>query len=318
MRFPVFDLHCDTATELAGFFSGTVTPLRRNRFQIDLERAGKLAGFGQCFAFWNEPGLTEQTGIPVQTLFQRALDHFLLQLEQNQDLICQVRTGAEAQCNLERGMQSAILTLEGTAAIEYDPDRLETLARLGFRMSTLTWNESNPLAGSHLTGEGLTDQGKAYVRTAQELGILIDVSHLSDRAFWDIMDLTQAPIVASHSNSRAVWNVSRNLTDDMFRAICQTGGVVGLNLFTGFLGAGRVSMEQTCGHILHWLELDPEGTHLALGGDLDGCDTVPKGFSGVQDYDRLAQTLLALGVGETLVRRIFWENAIGVMNQCCM
>lgn len=312
MRFPVFDLHCDTATEL---FDKKL-PLRGNRLHIDLERASRLEGYTQCFAMWNFPGLTEQTGIDVQELFRRTLGNFFQELERNRDRISQVRNGQEALHNLEQGKLSAILTLEGTAAIGFDPERLEELSKLGFRMSTLTWNEGNPLAGSHITGEGLSDRGRAYVKTAQALNILVDVSHISDRAFFDILEMTEAPIVASHSNSRAVCPVSRNLTDDMFRAICQTGGVAGLNLYNGFLGTGRVSLEVPCRHILHWLELDPEGEHIALGGDLDGCDAVPTGFSGVDCYDKLAQALLDHGVGQKLVRRIFWDNAMDVMDRC--
>ena len=120
---------------------------------------------------------------------------------------------------------SAILTIEGPAGFGFDPELLESLFLAGFRISTLGWNEQNPLIGSHLTGGGLTDLGKAYVQNAQALGMLVDVSHCSDEGFWDIVKITGAPIIASHSNSRAVWNHSRNVTDDMFRAIRETGGV---------------------------------------------------------------------------------------------
>lgn len=318
MKFPVFDLHCDTATELFCLGLEANRPLRANGLRVDLQRASQLEGFTQCFAFWNYPGLSEQTGMAVEELFRQTLRNFFFELERNSDLISQARTGSDVQKNLEQGKLSAILTLEGTAAIGFEPERLEELAKLGFRMSTLTWNEGNPLAGSHLTGEGLSHRGREFVKTAQALHILVDVSHISDRAFWDIMDMTEAPIVASHSNSRAIHNVSRNLTDDMFREICRTGGVVGLNLYNGFLGADRVSLEEPCRHILHWLELDPEGDHIALGGDLDGCNAIPTGFAGVQSYDKLAEALLQHGLGKKLTKKLFWDNAMGVMNRCCM
>ena len=121
---------------------------------------------------------------------------------------------------------SAILTLEGTAGIGYDPALLEDLHAIGFRISSLGWNESNPLTGSHKTGGGLTDQGREFVKEAQRLGILVDVSHISDEGFWDMMDVTNAPIIATHSNSRAVWNDSRNLTDEMFLAITESKKIV--------------------------------------------------------------------------------------------
>ena len=126
------------------------------------------------------------------------------------------------------------------------------------------------------------------------------------------MDITQAPIVATHSNSRSVCDVSRNLTDDMFRAICRTGGVAGFNQCAPFVGE-KPDLDTVCDHILHFLELDPDGKHIALGGDLDGCDELPAGFDGIQSYPAMAARLLERGVGEQIVEDIFWNNALGVM-----
>jgi membrane dipeptidase len=184
-------------------------------------------------------------------------------------------------------------------------------------MVTLTWNERNPLAGSHLTGGGLSDRGREFVKEAQRLGMRIDLSHLSDEGFWDVIDMTDAPIVASHSNSRAVHNVSRNLTDDMFRAICQTGGVAGLNMYHEFVGS-HADLDKACDHIIHFLEIDPEAKHIALGCDLDGCDRLVQGFDGVQSYPALAVRLLERGLTVDMVHNIFFNNAMGVMNTCCM
>ena len=143
----------------------------------------------------------------------------------NREKIGIVYSPEEIEENRAAGKMSAVLTLEGTAGIHYDPGLLENLYQIGFRISSRGWNESTPLTGSHLTGDGLSEQGREYVRQAQRLGILVDVSHISDRGFWDILDMTESPVIATHSNSRAVWNHSRNLTDEMFLAICKTGGV---------------------------------------------------------------------------------------------
>jgi membrane dipeptidase len=236
--------------------------------------------------------------------------------EKNADLISLCYSPDEVEANLASGKMSAILTIEGPAGFDYDPELLEDLYRVGFRITTLGWNEDNVLCGSHETGGGLTDLGREYVFEAQRLGMLIDVSDISDKAFWDIMDITQRPVIASHSNSRAIWNVSRNLTDDMLRAICQTGGVAGLNLYAHFLGENP-TIDTACDHVLHWLELSG-GKHVALGGDLDGCEVLPEGFAGVQDYPKLAQGLLARGLDEQTVTDIFWNNALGVIEKCCM
>lgn len=311
MNFPVFDLHCDTAYELLGKSKREVGSLRKNECHIDLERASTLPGYAQCFACFTTPLEKLPEGISVHELFEREMVTVLREVEKNQDLISLVYSASEIEENRKNGKMSAILTIEGPAGFSFDPALLEDLYKIGFRITTLGWNERNELCGSHKTGGGLTELGREYVFEAQRLGILIDVSHISDEAFWDIMNITQGPVIATHSNSRAVRNVSRNLTDDMFKAICQTGGVVGLNLYTDFIGE-NATLDTACDHILHWLELGGE-KHIALGGDMDGCDALPAGFAGVQDYPKLAERLLARGVNAQTVLDIFWNNAMGVM-----
>ena len=317
MNFPVFDLHCDTILNILGAnYQGTGS-LKKSSGHIDLERAGTLPGYAQCFACFTTSAYDLPGGLSVIGLFEREIAAILRELEKNKDRIALAYSATEVERNREKGIMSAVLTLEGSAGFDSDPALLEDLYQIGFRIASLTWNEKNSLAGSHITGGGLTDRGREFVREAQRLGILLDVSHISDEAFWDIMDITQAPIIATHSNSRTVCNVSRNLTDDMFRAICQTGGVAGFNQCAPFVGK-QPDLDTACDHILHFLELDPEGRHVALGGDLDGCETLPAGFAGVQDYPALANRLLARGLNEEIVLNIFWNNALGVMNRCCM
>lgn len=313
MNFPVFDLHCDTADALAGF--GRVEPaeLRKNNAHIDLERASGLPGYAQCFACFTT---TSEGADPVDR-FEKKMMAIQRELMKNESAIRQVYSTKEIEENLSSGIMSAILTIEGPAGFGFDPELLEDLYKIGFRITTLGWNEKNPLTGSHKTGGGLTELGREYVKEAQRLGIIIDVSHISDEGFWDIIDMTQAPVIASHSNSRAVCSVSRNLTDEMFLAISKTGGVTGINLYPEFLGEAA-SIDTACDHILHFMELDPECMHISLGGDLDGVDTLPSDFFGVQDYPELANRLLKRGLTEDQVYRIFWSNALGVMKKCSM
>ncbi|MBQ7330384.1 MAG: membrane dipeptidase [Oscillospiraceae bacterium] len=317
MNFPVFDLHCDTALRMLTDDKTGAISLKENALHIDLQRAKKLHGYAQCFACFTTPDFDKWYGKSPVLVFEREMAQVLSQVEANADVISLAYTADDVRKNYEQGKMSAILTIEGPAGFGFDPELLPDLYQVGFRMSTLGWNESNPLTGSHITGEGLTDLGREYVRLAQILGMVVDVSHISDKGFWDIMDITDKPIVASHSNSRAVHGCSRNLTDDMFKAICQTGGVAGLNQYADFIG-NKPTLDSACDHILHWLELDPEGSHIALGGDLDGCEELVDGFTGVESYPALAVRLLERGVGETIVRKIFWDNALGVMEVCCM
>ncbi len=313
MKFPVFDLHCDTALALLGEDLKQTSSLKHNDCHIDLDRASTLGGYAQCFACFTT---TVGGGPKPVEVFEREIDTILREMERNYQQIALAYTPEEISQNLEKGMMSGILTIEGPAGFGFDPELLEDLHRLGFRITTLGWNEKNPLTGSHKTGGGLTDLGKAYVKEAQRLGMVVDVSHISDEGFWDIMEITKAPVIASHSNSRSVCNVSRNLTDDMFLAICKTGGVTGINLCPDFLGVNP-NLDTVCDHIFHFLTLDPTGKHIALGGDLDGIGSLPEGFTGVQDYEKLAQRLLERGLSEQQIRDIFWNNAMGVMQRCC-
>ncbi len=315
MSFPVFDLHCDTALRLISE-GEKVLSLRDNKIHIDLNRAKALPGYAQCFAMFTTPAFRNWYQVSPLVAFERMMGELLSQMEANSDVICQAYSAEDVRRNYEQGKLSGILTIEGPAGFDFDPALLPDLYNVGFRMSTLGWNEQNSLTGSHVTGGGLTDLGKEYVRQAQKVGMIVDVSHISDEGFWDIMKITEKPIVASHSNSRAVCNHSRNLTDDMFRAICQTGGVAGFNQCAPFVGE-KPNLDTVCDHILHFLELDPEGSHIALGGDLDGCDVLPEGFSGIESYPAMALRLLDRGVGEEIVRKIYWENALGVMEVCC-
>lgn len=314
MNFPVFDLHCDTALALLGENLREKGDLRCNRLHIDLQRASTLGCYAQCFACFTTPFMNEWNRVSPEIVFERELENLMLHIQNNSDLIRQAFCADDVEENRKNGKMSAILTIEGPAGFGFDPQMLPMLYAAGFRITTLGWNESNVLTGSHETGEGLTDLGRVYVKTAQNLGMLVDVSHISDQGFWDIVEITTQPIVATHSNSRAVWDVSRNLTDDMFRAICQTDGVVGLNLYADFVG-GDATVDKLCDHVFHFLELDPQGKHIALGGDLDGCEQLVKGFEGVQSYPLLAERMLERGLTDQMVEDIFWNNAVGVMKR---
>ena len=317
MKFPVFDLHCDTALALLGDRYDSIGSLRQNTLHIDLERAKTLPGYAQCFACYTSPLQKLPQNLSVVGLFEREMAAILQETEQNSDCIQLAYSAKQIRKNKEKGIMSALLTIEGPAGFDYNADLLEDLYKIGFRMTTLGWNEDNPLTGSCVTGGGLTDAGREYVKEAQRLGMIVDVSHISDAGFWDIMEITQAPVIASHSNSRTLCDLSRNLTDDMFLQICRTGGVAGFNLYPDFIGEDG-DLEQACRHFLHFMELDPSGKHIALGGDLDGVEKLPKGFGGVQDYPALAQVLSAHGLSDENLSDIFWNNAMGVIRKCCM
>lgn len=312
MKYTVFDSHCDTASEL--WRRGE--RLSRNTCHVSLERTAGFAGYGQFFAFCTLGG--RDTGWTCEQLLWEPYRYFMRQLELHKDQVQLCTRGAEYDAAVGAGKCAAFLALEGAEGIACDPGRLEQLREAGVTMVNLTWNADNALAGaSKHDGPGLSAQGREFVRRAQRLGIIIDVSHISDRAFWDIMDITEKPVVASHSNSRMLCGHSRNLTDEQFKAICDCGGYAGINLYSAFLrDDGKSELETVYMHMDHFLQLG--GEHVALGGDLDGCDSIPTGFTGVHDYEKLASFLENKGFSCETVQKIYSNTMKKVVTLCTM
>lgn len=311
-KYVVFDSHCDTASDLWSFRQS----LEKNNLMVSLDHAKGFAGYGQYFAFCTLAGVKlEHT---CEELFYEPYRHFMKHLETMKDRVSVCRSGADYKKALEQGKMAAFLSLEGAEGIDCDPGRLDELAQMGISMVNLTWNADNRLAGSSKNdGPGLSAIGKEFVRRAQKLGIIIDVSHISDRAFWDIMDITEKPIVASHSNSRALCGHCRNLTDEQFRAICDCGGYSGINLYGIFLSDdGKCDFETVYRHMDHFLEIGAD--HVALGGDLDGCDILPEGFETVRDYEKLASFLENKGYTEETIQKIYSKTMEKVVTLCTM
>ncbi len=310
MKFRVFDAHCDTAMELWM----QRQPLYENTLDVSLRRAERLAGYAQFFAFctvWVEQKASDEQ------IFRCAEENFRAELERNSGRAALCRTAAEAEQAMQAGKTAAFLSIEGAEAIGCDPGRLEEAYALGVRMIAPCWNRENALTGSCMTGGGLTAQGREFCRRAQKLGILLDVSHMSEAGFWDLAELAERPIVASHSNSKAVCGNVRNLTDRQFRAIAELGGAAGLNLYSAFLTDGRATMDDCLRHLEHWLELDGDG-HICLGGDLDGCSELPEGFDALDSYAALADHLQSHGMPEDVLRRLFSDSLMEVVKACIM
>lgn len=199
-----------------------------------------------------------------------------------------------------------VLSVEGAEGIDCDVGFLPQAYADGVRAINLCWNYDNALCGSAKgEGTGLTDEGRRFVQEMERLGIYADVSHMSDAGFWDLIEMAQKPVIASHSNSRSLCPVARNLTDEMFLAIVRTGGCVGLNFFEDFVGGGR-DIETLCDHAEHFLALGGE-RHLGLGSDFDGC-TTSKGLDDLRSLPALYEAMLRRNWPEALVQDIFRNN----------
>lgn len=310
-KYRVFDGHCDTAIELWR----QEQSLRSNSLAVSLERAERLDGYAQFFAFctvWLE------TRMPHTEHFARALDYFTEQLRENEDRITLCRTMREADAAMAAGRAAAFLAIEGAEAVREDPGLLEAAYEKGVRMVSLVWNLPNSLSGSCQTGEGLSEKGKDFFRRAQRLGMLVDVSHLSEKGFWDMAELAEKPIVASHSDDFAVCPHPRNLTDAQFRAICDLDGTVGLNLYGPFLTQEKTpTLDDLRRHLDHFLTLGGEG-HLALGADLDGCEILPEDFAAVDDYNALGDYLVKTGYSDETIQNLFCNSLRKVVTTCIM
>ena len=305
-HIPYFDGHCDTISEC----THQGRSLRENGGHLDLARLGRFQKAAQVFALF-----ANAARFPAGTLWdecQKQHGVFQRELAQNADLAVFCRTGADIAAAHAAGKTAALLSIEGAEMLDCDPDKLETAAAWGVRLVNITWNHVNALSGTNVEApdKGLTDRGRAFVRTAYSLGILPDVSHLSDPGFWDIAELGLGPLVATHSNARALCGHSRNLTDDMFRAIRDSGGAAGLNMYEDFIG-GSHGLDDAVRHVDHFMELGGEKT-LALGGDWDGCELFA-GWQGVQDLPQLWNALADRGYDRRTLEDIFFNNWLRVL-----
>lgn len=304
----LLDGHCDTLLGL--HFSGApLGALEDNQFHIDLNRASAFSFYGQLFAIFGFPEMA-----PDGDIFDLLYTRFLGEAEACAHRLRFCRNQRDARQAMAEGKSAAFLSVEGAEVLGCSPEKLEEAAQKGVISLCLTWNRPTVLTGSCSEDKdrGLSREGEEYVRLASRLGMVLDVSHLSDPGFWDLEKIVDGPFIASHSNSRAVYAHPRNLTDDMFRAIRDHGGTAGLNLYSAFLGDGDVSIDETLRHIEHFLELGGEKT-LAIGGDLDGCEKLPVGMHGVQDIRLLYEELQRRGYPDPLLDDIFCENLLRVL-----
>ena len=318
-RIRYFDAHCDTIyrcymdaadvsllfAEEKEFFSGCDT-LLENSGHIDLVRAEQFCQYGQFFAlFYDGAGIA---GEEMWELCQKLHQRFVQEMAENEDRIIHCHTGRQVDEAIRNGRAAALLSIEGADLLNCDVRHLETAAQWGVRFINPVWNHANILSGTNCEepDRGLSPQGIDFIRQMEDVEIYADVSHLSDAGFWDLYRKTRKPIVASHSNSRALCAHPRNLSDDMFRAIRDTGGVVGINLYQTFVGED-LSMDALVGHIEHFLALDGTKT-VCIGGDMDGCEKLAAGMEGIQDIPKLYAALEAKGYDQALLEDIFWNN----------
>mgnify|MGYP001027175955 FL=1 len=338
----IIDMHCDTVSEIRHRRTGKGEEcgLRENKLHIDARRLKENGYLLQCFALFvslRGCGAIDGQGLlrpdnawaDLQKLYQI----YQQEMARNTDLLQPVTDAGDLEQCRQTGKVGAMLTVEEGGVCGGRPERLEELYAMGVRMLTLTWNFPNELGHPNINAlnrqlgyrtlfqadeeHGLTDMGRVFVRRMEELGMLVDVSHLSDRGFWDVAETGTRPFVASHSNARAVCPCVRNLTDEMIKALAQRGGVMGLNFCADFLrtmpegeeNPGR--MGDVTAHALHIFRTGGEEC-LGLGSDFDGIDT-NEALPGVQDMEKLWEALKRSGFTERQLDKIFYGNVLRVL-----
>jgi len=202
---------------------------------------------------------------------------------------------------------SAFLAIEGGYGIEEVSD-VEFYYNRGVRFIGIVWNDDNMLASGVLGNGSVTDFGRMVISKMNELGIFLDVSHMNDRSFCDAIELTELPPFATHSNSRAVCNNPRNLSDEQFKLIKEKGGFVGINYYPLFVtGSKKARITDIIKHMEHFLGLGGEDV-IGLGSDFDGIDFVTDDLSSIGDIDKLIDEMKRIGWSDCLVRKILSEN----------
>lgn len=308
------DFHCDTILRL---MEGSVEgDLMSNTGHIDLERLHQIGALAQFFAVFVDWGSEEVQKDP----FGYALSG--IQLFKDQAKIYQDKVGIahnlEEILTLEQEKRIAgILTIEEGAILEGKMERLERLYQEGIRLITLTWNYENSLAfpnskDPEIMRKGLKPFGKSVVERMNELGMIIDVSHLSDGGFWDVVEISKKPFVASHSNARAVRDVTRNMTDDMIGAVANKGGVIGLNFCPFFLNEdNHETVESLVQHLIHIIDKGGAQT-AAIGTDFDGIGG-KMDLAHVGEMEKLRHGLRKAGVSSATIDKIFTDNGLRVI-----
>ena len=310
--FPIFDLHCDTLTAFMDCApQRNADTLNDSRHQFALCKIPHGVHWAQCCAIFVPDRLHGAEAADYYTLHR---DSFLRQMAALESLATPCRTVNEIEQTWSTGKTAALLTVENASALAGNLSRIEQLRRDGVVMMTLTWNGANELGSGHSTDGGLTAFGKAAVREMERQRILVDVSHLNDRGFFDLLDIAQKPFVASHSNARTVCSHRRNLTDEQIQEMVDRKCLIGLNYYNAFLCSDErgATLEDLWRHVEHFLELGAEDC-LALGSDFDGAD-LPPCLDSPEKITGLESFFLQKGLSPALTEKTLGGNALNFFN----
>jgi membrane dipeptidase len=301
------DFHCDTASRLYN----DNKELFKNDLSVDIEKMASGKCLAQFFAmFINNKDLAS----PFQNASDM-VDKFYKELDKNKDYIRFASDYNTIMENKNADKMSALLTIEEGEALEGKIDNLNFFYDKGIRLITLTWNYENSIGYPHKMQDkaylGLKSFGKELVQAMNHYKMIIDVSHLNDGGFEDVLEISDYPVVASHSNSRAVKSHSRNLDDNMIKKLADSGGVMGLNFCADFMGENKIAeIEDMKNHIRHIKNVGGIDV-IALGSDFDGISNQVE-IKNVSEMDKLHLALKG-ELSEYDIEKIYYKNALRII-----
>ncbi|HOB34462.1 MAG: membrane dipeptidase [Firmicutes bacterium] len=307
------DFHCDT---LLNIHSRGLDFAAGNNFgHLDLPRLKEINCVFQCFAVFCDPKFGQEAAL------RRALRLLNVAKEKIFSLpdVVWVKSGADIDAALQQGKLAGLLSIEGADFLGDDLFLLDLVYSLGVRLITLTWNGRNTIADGIMVGDnagGLTAFGVRAVRKMQELNIIVDVSHLAERGFWDVSKIAVKPFVASHSNAWEICPHPRNLKDDQIREIARHKGLIGMNLCPSFVAESRKDQTLTTlvKHISHIASVaGPEV--ICLGCDWDGITRLPEGMNDVRDILEIADILARAGFSAKEIGAICSDNLLNFLRE---
>lgn len=300
----IVDFHCDTLY-LIQKDNRDITK-KNDKGHIDLIRLDEGMVHLQVFATFIEP---EYMRKDAATKTLKMIDK-LYQLMEKTDKIKLILNGKDVDEAKNENKLGALLSIEGGEALEGDLALLRMFYKLGVRAMTLTWSLRNDLGDGILGSSdyGLTSFGKDVIKEMNRLGMIVDVSHLNERGFWDAINICEKPLIASHSDCKALCNHPRNLNDDQIKAIAAKGGVIGINFCPDFLrDDDNASIEDVLDHIEHIVNLVGIN-HVGFGSDFDGIEKTPFGLDDAASFPKILDGLKKRGFSDDEINSISHVN----------
>ncbi len=303
--FKIADCHCDT---ISRFGKDNYEFGRRNTAgHVDLPRLREGGIALQFFAVCTAP--VKERSFLLSALEQ--ISRFHRCLAKNSLHLKSLENVEDLEAAEREGKIAALLALEGAEPLQGSPELLDIFYRLGMRALSLTWNYRNLYAdgiGEGAAGGGLTRAGRIMVQGLSRKGIILDLSHLAERCFFEALELFPKPPLVSHANARQLCDHPRNLTDEQLKALACRGGVIGLNIYPPFISSGTgAGLEQLLDHFVHIAALIGV-EHLAFGSDFDGIDCTVDEIGSATDYGALPRALCGRGFHPREVELIAWGN----------